>query len=107
MIKNNKVEEIRKILLKTLDNEGFVQELLEKYAGNEDLILKMIEESFSELLEEANPYKWTPVSPAVFLSGDSNLVKPRRVLLRDGLIKSDGNNERTGLIVWIFITCII
>ncbi|PKP53832.1 MAG: hypothetical protein CVT92_02550 [Bacteroidetes bacterium HGW-Bacteroidetes-1] len=75
MIKNNKVEEIRKILLKTLDNEGFVQELLEKYAGNEELILKMIEESFSELLEEANPYKWTPVSPTVFLTDPYYLGK--------------------------------
>ncbi len=75
MIKNNKVDEIKKILLKTLDNEGFVQELLEKYAGNEELILKMIEESFSELLEEANPYKWTPVTPAVFLSDPYYLGK--------------------------------
>lgn len=75
MIRTDKVEKIKNILLKTLDDEGFVQELLDKYKGNEDLILQMIEESFEELMEEANPYKWKPVSPATFLTDPYYLGK--------------------------------
>lgn len=75
MIRTDKVEKIKNILLKTLDDEGFVQELLDKYKGNEDLILQMIEESFGELMEEANPYKWKPVSPATFLTDPYYLGK--------------------------------
>ncbi len=75
MIRTDKIDKIKKILLNTLDNEGFVQELLEKYKGNEELILQMIEESFGELMEEANPYKWKPVSPATFLTDPYYLGK--------------------------------
>ena len=57
MIRTDKVEKIKNILLKTLDDEGFVQELLDKYKGNEDLILQMIEESFEELMEEVDYQK--------------------------------------------------
>ena len=52
--------------MKTI-HKDFVNQLLEEYKGNEELVLSTIQELYGEIIQEADPYKWEMVTPKQFL----------------------------------------
>lgn len=63
---NKELERIKEILLDKVD-EQFLADILQQYEGHEDIVIEVFKETFSEIIEDADPYKWPVVSPATFL----------------------------------------
>jgi len=64
---NQELERIKSILFGTLDDPHFVQDILDEYKGQEDIVLEVLKDAFGEILEEADPFKHAMVSPETFL----------------------------------------
>lgn len=58
---------VKDILVNTI-NSPEMEKLFKKYEGNEEMLSQILGETISELIEEENPYRWKPVSPATFLT---------------------------------------
>lgn len=64
---NKELERIKEILLDKVD-EQFLTDILQQYEGQEDIVIEVFKETFSEIIEDADPYKWPVVSPETFLN---------------------------------------
>lgn len=63
---NKELERIKEILLDKVD-EQFLTDILQQYEGQEDIVIEVFKETFSEIIEDGDPYKWPVVSPETFL----------------------------------------
>lgn len=63
---NKELERIKEILLDKVD-EKFLTDILQQYEGQEDIVIEVFKETFSEIIEDGDPYKWPVVSPETFL----------------------------------------
>lgn len=63
---NAELDSIKNALMKSIHKE-FIEELLEDYKGHEDEVLSILQEFYSEIITESDPYKWQMVSPKQFL----------------------------------------
>lgn len=64
---NKELERIKEILLDKVD-EQFLADILQQYEGHEDIVIEVFKETFSEIIEDGDPYKWPVVSPETFLN---------------------------------------
>lgn len=64
---NKELERIKEILLDKVD-EKFLTDILQQYEGQEDIVIEVFKETFSEIIEDGDPYKWPVVSPETFLN---------------------------------------
>jgi len=66
-MKINEIEAIKMKLLGVLDDPEFVNDLFREYKGREGEISQIINESFEEIVEMSNPFRYEMVSPETFL----------------------------------------
>lgn len=48
-------------------DKDFIQGIVDNYDGQEDLVLDILKELFSEIISDADPFRWPLVSPEEFL----------------------------------------
>lgn len=63
---NKELEKIKNVLVKSISPDVF-DTLMKQYPGQEDVVMKIIEDFYSDIITEANPYKWDMVTPQQFL----------------------------------------
>jgi hypothetical protein len=63
---NKELEKIKNVLVKSISPDVF-DTLMKEYPGQEDVVLKIIEDFYSDLITDANPYRWEMVTPQQFL----------------------------------------
>lgn len=63
---NKELDRIKNILIDKLDKK-FVQDIIDQYKGQEEVVLEVLKDLFSEIITDADPFKWPMVSPEEFL----------------------------------------
>ena len=63
MIGNYNPDKIKQLMLKTINNSDFVENLIKDHQGDEEAVLKIIQDTFAELLKDSTPFIFDPVTP--------------------------------------------
>ena len=65
---NKELKRIEKVISNSMHKE-FIEEILNdpQYKGKEDFVLSVLDEFYSKIITESDPYKWEMVSPKQFL----------------------------------------